>query len=527
MANPWSIGRWFRAGVGICAVAACVALSSTPSHAVSVVQSKNVLLKGSKTPMVQRLGGVNPAQTHRFTVIMKSPSATDAEHVATYFRHFGMAVTISPNNKFLHVVSTFSRSAAAGNTQFERVKIGNETLTRTTRSPQFPNDIAAKIAGTSMNPGPRMRAQNVRPQALVAGPQTGYGPGDLATVYNFNSVYAAGVDGKGEAVDIAACFNIDPNDIKFFQNFYGLPVKPVHVIHVDGTVDQFGDVPPPDLEPTLDVERVMAVAPNAKINLYVVPDCLISQFVDMFSQIASDGNAVAMSTSYGLFEADYAVLGVGDLLVAQSAALQGVADSRIQSFSASGDSGSWGDSFFTGLVNFLDVLYPASDPNVIAVGGTTIEESVISTRLFEYAWGGSGGGVSGIFPISRWQAATPGVASGLFKNLPDVSYVADGNTGAATAFIVNLPPPIFPVGGTSVSSPSWGGVAALIAENRRLHGHAQLGSHLAPALYAVRGSGGFTDITVGANGYFPARTGYDNVTGLGVPNGAKLIKALQ
>ncbi len=178
-------------------------------------------------------------------------------------------------------------------------------------------------------------------------------------------------------------------------------------------------------------------------------------------------------------------------------------------------------------MNFLDVIYPASDPNVLAVGGTTLEESVIQTRLFEYAWSGSGGGVSGIFPITPWQASTPGVASGLFKNVPDVSFDGDGNTGVATAFLISLPPPIFPVGGTSVGSPTWAGIAALIDQNRRMHGHHSLGSNLAAALYAARNSGGFTDITVGTNGYFPARTGYDNATGLGVPNGWKLVKALQ
>src|SRR5579872_1163696 len=527
MAYPWSVSRLLKLSISLSAVVAVLALSSTTSGAVSIVQSKNVFQKTSKTAVIQHLGGVNPAQVHRFTVIMKNPTAADANHVATYFRGFGIAVTISPDNHFLHMVSTFARSAAAANTQFERVKIGTETLTRTTHSPQFPADIASRVVGTSINPGPRARAQNVRPQAEVVGPQTGYGPGDLANVYNFNGVYSSGIDGKGETVDIAACFNIDPNDIAFFQTFYGLPSNPVNVIHVDGTLDQFGNVPPPDLEPTLDVERVMSLAPNAKINLYVVPDCLISQFVDMFAEIAEDGHAVAMSTSYGLFEADYAVAGIGDLLVAQSAALQGVADAHIASFAASGDSGSWGDSLTTGLTNFLDVLYPASDPNVLSVGGTTLEESVIQTRLFEYGWGGSGGGVSGIFPISSWQAATPGVASGLFKNLPDVAYDGDGNTGVATAFLVSIPPPIFPVGGTSASSPSWGGIAALIAENRQKHGHALLGSKLAQALYAMRNSGGFTDITVGANGYFATRTGFDNVTGLGVPNGVKLIKALQ
>ena len=500
-------------------------LSSAPANSSAAITSKGL---AQKPGTAVHVGTVNLGQSHQFTIILKSASRTDAQTVVTYLHRFNLLSEISPTGKFIHVTGTFGSSAAAAGVQFERIKVASETFVRTSGPTHFPPAVQRLIAGTSISPGVKMRPQYVkpRPQALVAGPQTGYGPADFAGIYHINPVYGSGVDGAGSTVDIAACFNIDPADIAYFETFYGLPPNHVHVIHIDGTVDQFGNVPPPDLEPTLDVERVIATAPGAKVNLYVVPDCLISQFVDMFAAISEDENAVAMSVSYGLPEADYGVFGIGDLLLAQSAALQDVANERIASFAASGDSGSWGDFFATGLVNFLDVLYPASDPNIISVGGTTVEETVIGTRLFEYAWGGSGGGVSGIFPISSWQAATPGVASGLFKNLPDVSADADPNTGAAVAFLVSFPPPIFPVGGTSVSSPTWAGLWALVDQNRRLHSHKRL-ANAAASLYSLRGGPAYYDITVGANGYFPARAGYDNVTGLGVPDAAKLVKALQ
>ena len=500
-------------------------MSLAPANASAALTAKGL---AQKPGTALHLGGVSAGLRHEFTIVLKSPSRTDAQTVVNYLRRFNMTATVSATGKFIHVAGTFGSSAAAAGVQFERVKVSGETFVRTNGPTHFPPDIQRLIAGTSINPGVKMRPLYVkpRPQAFVAGPQTGYGPGDFAGIYHINPLYGAGINGTGSTVDIAACFNIDPADIAYFESFYGLPSNVVHVIHIDGTLDMSGHVPPSDLEPTLDVERVIATAPKAKVNLYVVPDCLISQFVDLFAAISEDENADAMSVSYGLPEADYGVFGIGDLLLAQNAALQDVANEHIASFAASGDSGSWGDFFATGLVNFLDVLYPASDPNIISVGGTTVEETVIGTRLFEYAWGGSGGGVSGIFPISPWQAATPGVASGLFKNLPDVSLDADLNTGAATAWQVSFPPPVFPVGGTSVSSPTWAGVWALVAQNRRLHGHSRL-PNAAASLYSLRGSAAYYDITVGANGYYPARAGYDNVTGLGVPDVAKLVKALQ
>jgi kumamolisin len=50
---------------------------------------------------------------------------------------------------------------------------------------------------------------------------------------------------------------------------------------------------------------------------------------------------------------------------------------------------------------------------------------------------------------------------------------------------------------------------------------------VAAALYALRGGSAYVDITAGANGYYATHKGYDNVTGLGVPDVANLVKALQ
>ena len=42
----------------------------------------------------------------------------------------------------------------------------------------------------------------------------------------------------------------------------------------------------------------------------------------------------------------------------------------------------------------------------------------------------------------------------------------------------------------------------------------------------MAGTAAFRDITVGTNGAFTTSTGYDRVTGIGVPDLAELIKAL-
>jgi hypothetical protein len=49
---------------------------------------------------------------------------------------------------------------------------------------------------------------------------------------------------------------------------------------------------------------------------------------------------------------------------------------------------------------------------------------------------------------------------------------------------------------------------------------------LNPLIYPLSGTACFRDITQGSNGAYEAGPGYDMVTGLGVPNVAKLIQAL-
>lgn len=84
------------------------------------------------------------------------------------------------------------------------------------------------------------------------------------------------------------------------------------------------------------------------------------------------------------------------------------------------------------------------------------------------------------------------------------------------------------VGGISFVDPLMNGVTSLYAEAL----HHPLGL-LNPALYAIaaQGYGGphapLRDITRGNNWYWVAHTGYDQTTGLGVPNVADLLEALR
>ena len=123
----------------------------------------------------------------------------------------------------------------------------------------------------------------------------------------------------------------------------------------------------------------------------------------------------------------------------------------------------------------------------------------------------SGGGYSDVFPQPYYQA---GVTSSKARSSPDVAADANPYTG----MIVVIGGADFVIGGTSLSSPLWAGMAADLDQfvGRSL-------GNLNPYLYAIYGnkaeySNDFHQVSYGFNGAFQAGPGYNLVTGMGSPN---------
>ena len=102
------------------------------------------------------------------------------------------------------------------------------------------------------------------------------------------------------------------------------------------------------------------------------------------------------------------------------------------------------------------------------------------------------------------------------RGVPDVAAVADPVTGVVIMHIDGIH--LEPIGGTSASAPLW---AALIARlNQGLN--AKCG-FLNTLLYTKFATGVLRDINTGNNGSYNATTGWDACTGLGSPDGGKLL----
>ena len=128
--------------------------------------------------------------------------------------------------------------------------------------------------------------------------------------------------------------------------------------------------------------------------------------------------------------------------------------------------------------------------------------------------------------LVRLQAGFPG------RNVPDVSFNGDPDTGYLIYYTSNVSG--FSIltyyGGTSFVDPQLNGVTSLYVE--ALHHRIGL---LNPALYSIAASPSayhghnapLRAITRGDNWYWHAHPGYNQATGLGVPDVANLLRALQ
>jgi len=326
-------------------------------------------------------------------------------------------------------------------------------------------------------------------QADVTSP-TGMTPAALKAAYGFSTSASAG---GGKTIALVDAYD-DPQaeaDLNTFSTQFGLP--PCTVANGCFTkVNQSGgaSLPPADsgwaLEIALDIEWAHAVAPGAKILL-----------VEATS--ASLGNLLA-AESYAKAHAGYVSnsWGTGEFFF-ESFYDSSFKATGVSVFAASGDSGS-------------PAIWPATSPNVIAVGGTTLTLNADGSVASETGWSGSGGGCSKYEKATTAQSGFgqyPSAGCQGKRATPDVALNADPNTGVAVydSFAYNGQTGWWQVGGTSASSPMW---AARSAD----------AGALVNATYVYGSAITYRDITVGSNGGFSCRPGFDLVTGRGSWTGA-------
>jgi PKD repeat protein len=479
------------------------------------------------------------------------PSDSAVAQATNYFSADGLSVSVSPDHLLLTVQGPASAVSTAFGTSFEEFSrpAGGWFV-----SHPDPAELPAGVPWSGVlglgNSTPLVPAALEATPTPLSGPaascgpsEDGFAPCQLARAYNFSGLLSEGNDGAGTTIGVVDTYDGTESqnqltaDLADFTTTFDLAPPSVHYEYpVPTTQDLNATSTGWGLEEALDLEWTHAVAPGAAIDMTFAPNSGAGLY-EAVDYLVAHQSVNVISLSWG--EPDTGIYNAyeGPCPSACNASSDGsyallspvltfAAAEGISVFAATGDCGAADGT------SGLATNFPASDPFVTAVGGTTLTVNTTGTWLRETGWsgnasgarapgcenqGGSGGGFSP-FPRPYWQSG-PGVPGGdTARATPDVSAVAAPGVaivhdGAAES-----------VDGTSVATPVWAGITALADQ----YAGSDLG-FLNPTLYSIlRGpdySADFHDITVGNNTY-SAGVGWDAVTGIGTPIVSGLVNDL-
>lgn len=568
-----------------------------------------------------------------------APSASATTAVASWLRSSGLTVT-SANSQYVEASGTTGAvDRAYGVTLREYATSANSSTSSAAsiapdRDPSVPASLASDIAtvtGLSTSSQP-MYAQHVTAAAasqalrradgstpsgpLIPSPCSsyygqdtdatdpafggvhepytvcGYGASQLRSAYG-----ASGHSGRGATVAILDAYDAPTmlSDANRWSAGNGLPgfASGQYTEHVTPSswTDQAacGGTDGWAAEQSLDVEAVHAMAPGAKVLYYSANSCQDSDLLASLSDLITHHLAQVISDSWGgplhstSGDESASTIAEYDHLF-QLAAVEGIT----VNFS-SGDCGANDPSTGCGGSSgegssYAQTTFPASDPWVTAVGGTSAAIDSRGHLAWNTSWGtqawllnsagtswsplgwifGGGGGASADFAEPRYQERdvpssladtllTGASASSPRRVVPDVSLDADPFTGMLVGATQSLPDGTTgyaeaAIGGTSLASPLLSGLEAdTIAERDGV----PIG-FVNPTLYCLAGEhDALRDVTdspssvaqpiaevfppfqgqsaalagLGQDGALHATSGYDDATGLGTP-GAEFIEEL-
>jgi kumamolisin len=486
----------------------------------------------------ERLGAIMPAErrhmTHEEFTAAYGADAKDLAAIEAFANAHGLTVTeVSAAKRSVVLAGTVEAFSKAFGVSLATYEYWGGTYRGRVGAVHVPVELGEIVQGVfglddrpqtkphfrllkeAMTVGTSDRANSSRPLHHHS-----FTPTQLAQLYNFPS----GVDGHGQCVaiiELGGGYRL--HDLTAYFAQLGVAMPRMKTVAVDGAHNHpTGDPSGPDGEVMLDIEVAGALAPAAQFVVYFAPNT-DRGFLDAIKAAIHDhqNRPSVISISWGGPESSWTpqALQVYDQAFQEAAAL------GVTICCAAGDDGS-SDGISDG---YAHVDFPASSPYVLACGGTHLEAANAAISQ-EVVWndgtmaGATGGGISEFFTMPGFQkpasvppSVNPGGQQG--RGVPDVAGDADPTTG----YLIRVDHRDVVFGGTSAVAPLWAALIALI--NQQLTHPI---GYLNPLLYngQIAKSGVLHDITSGNNGAYQARRGWDPCTGLGTPDGTKLLQVL-
>lgn len=417
-------------------------------------------------------------------------------------------------------------------------------------------------------------------------PPCGYSPSELQTAYNLKPLYAQGLNGAGETIVITDAYGSATiaQDAQAFSAIYGLPPVNLQIAKAPGLSNNpHGVARNWDLETTLDVEWAHAIAPGAAIVLVVATDHASLDEAINYAVVHHLGNTI--SNSWSTLEG----LGNPAQFDRVNRILQMAAAQGMDANFATGDFGDEtvrvgfqtvdfpaSSPFATGVGGTSLALNPDNTiafqtgwgNNLTRIAETNaLHNAPVNPPLQLGFQGGAGGGASLTFARPSFQSGL--TVAGSTRLVPDIAMLADAFTGAEFIETINGQLSVGVVGGTSLATPMFSGIMAIAAQKAG-HGLGQaaalvyglpagalsdvlavsspnnvtgtidgtvfsaaqlaapLGNTTAfySALYNSPFSTRWFVISFGTDSSLVTGPGWDNVTGVGTPDGLNFVNAV-
>lgn len=428
-----------------------------------------------------------------------SADPADVELLRRYCERFGLGIveshwrSVSISGPIERLILAFGATVAIFEDESQR-RFRHRSLAL-----HAPPEIAAIVCGIfGLHQWPRSRKLGTLQRSVQP-----LRAREVAALYRFPDA-----DAHGQTIGVLQLRGIfKPSDFDQCMSAQGLAAAHPIVKRVDDAAVAHEIATTKDLEAALDVQIIGSLAPGARIVVYEAPDDERG-FLDAMREAVFDAEYApsVLSISYGWPEQLWTPIALSILdELFTAAALVGMTV-----FCSSGDNGA--ELAYDGKPH---VLAPASSPFAIGCGGTVL----VADGAQEQAWEKTGGGFSARFDIPQWQsiarpcALSYGVHAG--RGVPDVA------AQQMPGYYVVMDGMELAMGGTSAVAPLWSALTARI--NQKL---GVPSGFFLPILYNKLGEPLFGEIAAGSNDRFHAGPGWNPCTGLGIPNGIAIEKAL-
>ncbi|MFZ0479698.1 MAG: S53 family peptidase, partial [Terriglobales bacterium] len=373
-------------------------------------------------------------------------SQNDVQKLSTWLRSEGFTiVNVARGRNWIAFSGSAAQVEKTFQTEIHNFNVNGETHYANVTPVVIPAALSGIVTGFRglHNFLPKSYAHRAKHEYTLAANGAIYlAPGDIAAMYDLNSLYTNGYDGTGEKLAVMGQTDVYLNDLVYFRSGFGLSTftcttNSTNVITacntgnfkyvlVPGNTDP-GSPSSVDLpEADIDLQWSGGTARNAQI-IYVNAPSSNGGVWDSWYYAVDQTIAPVITLSYGLCELHEAGnSGTGEFTFgSDEAELQKANSEGITFMNSSADQGAANCDYQANLaVNGYAVSYPASSPEVTGVGGTLIPTGEYGSTYWNSTNGTDGGSAKGYVPEQSWNDAEE---IGLFCTANSTNSFCTGN----------------------------------------------------------------------------------------------------